>query len=125
MRSEEMGTIVETTVLRHLFAYYYRDTPEIVYWRDAATQKEVDIIVRSPAYVLPFEVKYRSNPTLDRKSGLGIYCASENPRQGYLVTQRDADFAVARLEGIDTAFLKIPAYILCYLLGQSERLLWV
>lgn len=46
---EEMGTIVETTVLRHLFAYYYRDTPEIVYWRDAATRKEVDIIVRSPA----------------------------------------------------------------------------
>jgi hypothetical protein len=45
-------------------------------------------------------------------------------KQRYLVTQRDADFAVTRLKGIDTAFLKIPAYILCYLLGQSERLLW-
>ena len=112
----EMGTIVETTVLRHLFAYYYRDTPEIVYWRDAATQKEVDIIVRSPAYVLPFEVKYRANPQLDKKSGLGIYCASENPKQGVLVSKRDADFAVTRLNGIDTTFLKIPAYILCYLL---------
>lgn len=121
---EEMGTIVETTVLRHLFAYYYRDTPEIVYWRDAATHKEVDIIVRSPAYVLPFEVKYRSNPQLDRKSGLGIYCASENPKQGYLVTRRNADFSVTRLKGMDTTFLKIPAYILCYLLGHSERLLW-
>ena len=121
---EEMGSIVETTVLRHLFAYYYLDTPEIVYWRDSATQKEVDIIVRSPAYVLPFEVKYRAKPQLDVKSGLGIYCASENPKNGYLVTQREADFAVSRLMGIDTAFLKIPAYILCYLLGQSERLLW-
>ena len=121
---EEMGTIVETTVLRHLFAYYYRDTPEIVYWRDAATQKEVDIIVRSPAYVLPFEVKYKAKPQLDVKSGLGIYGASESPKQAYLVTQREADFAVAQLKGIDTAFLKIPAFILCYLLGQSERLLW-
>lgn len=121
---EEMGTIVETTVLRHLFAYYYRDTPEIVYWRDAATQKEVDIIVRSPAYVLPFEVKYKTRPQLDRKSGLGIYCASENPAQAYLVTQREADFSVSRLKAVDTTFLKIPAYILCYLLGQSERLLW-
>lgn len=121
---EEMGTIVETTVLRHLFAYYYRDTPEIVYWRDAATQREVDIIVRSPAYVLPFEVKYRANPQLDKKSGLGTYCASEKPKQAYLVTKRDADFAVTQLEDIDTTFLKIPAYILCYLLGQSERLLW-
>jgi hypothetical protein len=78
----------------------------------------------NPAYLLPFEVKYRSNPQLDKKSGLGIYCASENPKQGYLVTQRDADFAVTELKGIDTMFLKIPAYILCYLLGQSERLLW-
>ena len=120
----EMGTIVETTVLRHLFAYYYRDTPEIVYWRDAATQKEVGIIVRSPAYVLPFEVKYKTRPQLDKKSGLGIYCASENPSQAYLVTQREADFAVSRLKAVDTTFLKIPAYILCYLLGQSERLLW-
>ena len=121
---EEMGAIVETTVLRHLFAYYYRDTPEIVYWRDAVTQKEVDIIVRSPAYVLPFEVKYQESPALDKKSGLGTYCSSENPKQGYLVTKRDADFAVAQLKGIETKFLKIPAYILCYLLGQSERLLW-
>ena len=121
---EEMGTIVETTVLRHLFAYYYRDTPKIVYWRDAATQKEVDIIVRSPAYVLPFEVKYRENPQLDKKSGLGTYCLSENPKQGYLVTKQNIDFSVTRLQGMETDFLKIPAYILCYLLGQSERLLW-
>ena len=119
-----MGTIVETTVLRHLFAYYYRDTPKIVYWRDAVTQREVDIIVQSPAYVLPFEIKYRENPGLDKKSGLGTYCLSENPKQAYLVTKRDADFASTRLKGIDTTFLKIPAYILCYLLGQSERLLW-
>ncbi|MDX9820129.1 MAG: DUF4143 domain-containing protein, partial [Desulfococcus multivorans] len=121
---EEMGTIVETTVLRHLYAYYYRDTPEIVYWRDATSGKEVDIIVRSPAYVLPFEVKYKENPTLDRKSGLGIYCAAENPKRAYLVTKRDVDFDLTRLQDCDTLFLKIPAYILCYLLGQSERLLW-
>jgi len=119
-----MGTIVETTVLRHLFAYYYRDTPEIVYWRDAATNREVDIIVRSPAYVLPFEVKYREHPSLDKKSGLGAYCMSERPKQAYLVTKRDVDFAVTGLKGIETSFLKIPAFILCYLLGQSERLLW-
>lgn len=121
---EEMGVIVETSVLRHLFAYYYRDTPDIVYWRDAATNKEVDIIVRSPAYVLPFEVKYRQSPSLDKNSGLGVYCLSERPKQAYLVTKRDADFSATRLQGLGTTFLKIPAYILCYLLGQSERLLW-
>ena len=75
-------------------------------------------------YVLLFEVKYRENPRLDKKSGPGTYCASENPKQAYLVTKRDVDFALTQLKGIDTKFLKIPAYILCYLLGQSERLLW-
>jgi len=121
---EEMGLIVETTILRHLYAYYYRDTPRIVYWRDAASGKEVDIIVRSPAYVLPFEVKYKEKASLEEDGGLATYCRSERPRQAYLVTKRDADFDVVKLRMLDTQVLKIPAHILSYLLGQSERLLW-
>jgi len=120
----EMGTIVETTVLRHLYAYYYRDTPKICYWRDASSGKEVDIIVRSPAYLLPFEVKYKENPKLDSKSGLAIYCASEKPKQAFLVTKRDVDFEIKTLDKMKTQYLSIPAHILTYLLGQSERLLW-
>lgn len=57
--AEEMGTNVETTVLRHLYAYNYRDTPEIVYWRDPVAQKEVNGIVLSPKYILPFKIKYQ------------------------------------------------------------------
>ena len=121
---EEMGLIVETTILRHLYAYYYRDTPRLVYWRDAASGKEVDIIVRSPAYVLPFEVKYKEKASLEEDGGLATYCRSERPRQAYLVTKRDADFDVVKLRMLDTQVLKIPAHILSYLLGQSERLLW-
>jgi predicted AAA+ superfamily ATPase len=120
----EMGTIVETTVLRHLYAYYYRDTPDICYWRDASSGKEVDIIIRSPAYLLPFEVKYKENPKLDSKSGLAIYCASEKPKQAFLVTKRDVDFEIKTLDKMKTQYLSIPAHILTYLLGQSERLLW-
>jgi len=56
-----------------------------------------------------------------RKVVSAIYCESEKPKQGYLVTQQDADFVVTRLKGIDTMFLKISAYILYYLLGQLER----
>ncbi len=120
----EMGLIVETTVLRHLYAYYYRDTPEIVYWREAATGKEVDIIVRSPAYLLPFEIKYKEKPALGKDEGLVTYCRSEKPKQAYLVTKRDADFGAVQLDDLPTRFLKIPAHILCYLLGQAERRLW-
>jgi len=121
---EEMGLIVETTVLRHLYAYHYRDAPDIAYWRDATTGREVDIIVKSPAYHLPFEVKYRERAALDRTSGLAVYSEAEGVQQAYLVTKQERDFGVATLDGIDTQFLKVPAHVLCYLLGQAETLLW-
>lgn len=120
---DEMGFIVETTVLRHLYAYYYRDTPEIVYWRDPSTGKEVDIIVRSPAYTLPFEVKYNENAAIGKDDGLYNYCIAARPNCAYLVTKRDGDFGLEAM-GDGTTMLKIPAHILCYLLGQAERLLW-
>lgn len=123
-RPDEMGTIVETTVLRHLFAYYYRDTPKISYWRDPVSQKEVDIIVSSPAYVYPFEVKYSEQPKLGKNTGLVQYCRIERPKSAFWVTKNDRDFGITQLDNLDTQFLKIPAYILCYLLGQAERLLW-
>jgi len=122
--ADEMGLIVETTVLRHLYAYTYRDTPEIAYWRDAASGREVDIIIRSPAYHLAVEVKYKDKASLETNSGLAAYCTAEQLRQGYLVTKQETNFGVATLEGSATQFLKIPAHILCYLLGQAERLLW-
>lgn len=122
---DEMGIIAETTVLRHLYAYYYRDVPEIVYWRDPVSQKEVDIIVRSPNYVLPFEVKYREHPSLSEKSGLVAFCRLEDVKRAYWVTKGDRDFGVTSFEGLETQFLKVPAHILCYLLGQAERLLWI
>ncbi len=122
--SEEMGIIVETTVLRHLYAYYYREVPTIVYWRDPATQKEVDIIVRNPSYTIPFEVKYQETPRLHENSGLVIFCKLAGATRAYLVTKLDKDFEVLRFKGLETVFLKVPAHILCYLLGQAERLLW-
>lgn len=122
--ADEMGMIVETTVLRHLYAYHYRDTPQIAYWRDAATGKEVDIIVKSPVYHFAFEIKYRGRAEVKEKSGLVAYCSAEKVKQAYLVTKQDRDFALVERDTNSTRFLKVPAHILCYLLGQAERLLW-
>ena len=81
-------------------------------------------MVKSPASLLPCEVKYRERAPMDAKSGLAVYSVTEGVKQAYLVTKQDADFGVSRLEGIDTQFLKVPAHVLCYLLGQAERQLW-
>ena len=121
---EEMGPVVETTVLRHLYAYYYRDNPKVVYWRDSAKGKEVDIIVKSPAYTIPVEVKYRENARVSDKDGLVIYCTQEQVRQGYWVTRREEDFDFQDFPEAPARILRIPAHVFTYLLGQAERLLW-
>lgn len=123
-RPDEMGLVVETTVLRHFHAYTYRDRPEFVYWRDPVTEKEVDLIVRSPAYTIPIEVKYRENAELDPRGGLVHFCSKERVAQAFLVTKREADFEEVRLDGVETRFLRVPAHVLCYLLGQAERTSW-
>jgi predicted AAA+ superfamily ATPase len=120
----EMGTIVKTMVLRHVYAYHYPDAPQIVYWRDAKTGKEVDIIVKSPRYVMPVEVKYRERTTFGEKEGLVSYCRAEKIGRACWITQQSRDFGVVQVPGLDTRFLKIPAHIFAYLIGRAERLLW-
>lgn len=120
----EMGCIVETTVLRHVFAYHYRDNPTISYWRDSATQQEVDIIVESPAYIIPFEVKYKEQPSLGHNSGLAEYSRLMRIPKAFVVTKSAQDFGPLQLSGLGTTIMQVPAHILTYLLGQAERLLW-
>lgn len=120
----ELGPIVETTVLRHLFAYHYRDRPQISYWRDPQTQEEVDIIVKSPGYTFAFEVKYREQPRVTDHSGLVAFCRAEEVTKAYWVTKREEDFGILTVPGVTAPLLQVPAHILTYLLGQAERLLW-
>jgi hypothetical protein len=121
---EELSVVVETAVLRHLFAYYYRDMPRILYWRDPKTGKEVDIIVKGPSYIIPQEIKYRENATLTPRDGIVEFCRQEGVKQAYWITRDNQDFGLQRLHGVDACFLRIPAHIFLYLLGQAERLLW-
>jgi hypothetical protein len=87
----------------------------------------VNFIVRSPHDTVPFEVIYRESPSLGKDSGLVAFCRQTKIKNAYLVTKQDTDFGVTQVAGIEdlsgepTQFLKIPAHILCYLLGQAER----
>lgn len=121
---DELGVVVKTTVLRHLIAFHYRDNPKVLYWREPSSNKEVDVIVQSPAYNLPVEIKYRESPSLGEKSGLVAYCQKEQVAQAYWITKREDDFGVEKVGNRSTNFMKIPAHIFCYLLGQAERVPW-
>lgn len=138
---DELGLVAETTVLRHVFAFYYQDTPRVSYWlapvkraarpgrpradEERAEEKklEVDIVVQSPSYTIPFEVKYREGATLSRTSGLVEFCRAENVERAYFVTKRDEHFGVVTFPDHRTKYLRIPAHILTCLLGRAERAL--
>lgn len=123
--TDELGKIVETSVLRHLYAYYYLDSPEVTYWRESKTKKEVDVIVKSPAYSIPVEVKYKKAAKLTPKDGLAIYASrDEKTKHAYMVTRSDRDFGRVEIEGVSAKLMKIPAHIFMYLLGQTEHSLW-
>jgi len=132
MRSEqvfqdatEMGMIVESTILRHIMAYHMRQPFEVCYWRepkgDKETGLEVDVILKLPDEVLPFEVKYRESAPLDAKSGLALFCAAEGIGRGYLITKSDQAFGVVHLDKHPTRFLKVPAHVFTYVTGMAEQ----
>ena len=118
---EELGMIVETAVLRHLISYHYADNPRVGYWRDSSTDKEVDIIVKSPGYSIAVEVKYRSDGAIPARAGIHSYCDQEEVTNAYWVTQKEQDFDVRRCGTEKTRVLRIPAHLFLYLLGQAER----
>lgn len=124
VQKEDLGTVVETTILRHVIAYHYRDIPKFGYWRDGASDQEVDVIVESPAYNLPFEVKYRSNAVLTARAGIVQYCREAKVTEAYWVTRDDRDFDVVTFSGVKNQFVRVPAHILTFLLGQAERVKW-
>jgi predicted AAA+ superfamily ATPase len=120
----DMGQIVETVVLRHLLSRYHPDTPEVTYWRDRRRNREVDFVVRTPKYTIPVEVKYRAVAPAVEGSGLAEFCLSEGVEHAYWVAQRDEDFGLVRPAGTHARVLRIPAHILCCVLGEAERLKW-
>ena len=117
----EVGWVAETAVLRHLYPCRQRAKAEVGYWREAAADREVNLVLRRDDWSLPVEIKYRERPRLESGGGLAAYCRARGPALAMLVTRRERDFGVERLAGASTRVLKIPAHILCYLLGRAER----
>lgn len=119
---EEMGLIVETSVLKHLHAFYYPERPEIGYWR-GEKDKEVDIVVRRPdGREILVEVKYRNDPQITKGSGLYLYAAQSKPTTGLVITKSAAHFGPVptRSEDEFQPFM-VPAYVFLYLSGHAER----
>ena len=116
----EAGVIVETAILRHLIAFYYRDTPRLTYWR-GRHDAEVDIVVRGPRYAIGAEVKYRERVRPEDLTGAAEFDAAERPDKLFVITKRQDNFGMRPIGKDGRSAAWIPAHIFTYLIGQAER----
>lgn len=118
---EALGVAAEAAVLKHLFARYYPQNVRFTYWR-GKQDIEVDLIAEVGGQIIPFEVKYRSQPTDIRNlKGLTSFCKEKKTDRGYVITKSLDDFGL--LEQKDqsiTQIFRIPATLLCYWMGEME-----
>ena len=116
-----LGKIVESTVFKHLTFETFR-IPRMNYsfWK-GSKDREVDIIVESGDRLVPFEVKYRSKTHTTTKDlrGLMEFCNEHHPKRAYVITQDPEDIETIAVG--NSAILKIPAPLACYLLGRFEH----
>jgi len=118
----EAGLLMEGAVFRHVHAAYERDMPILGYWRDAASNRKVDLAAGSPGRIRAVAVTYRSQAPVDPKGGLAAFLAREHGAvAAYQVTRDDADFGVTRLPGVSAPVLRVPAHIFLYAVGMSEQ----
>jgi predicted AAA+ superfamily ATPase len=116
-----LGIAAEAAVLKHLFARYYQQNVRFTYWR-GKKDLEVDLVAEVAGQIVPFEVKYRSQPADIRGlKGLIAFCKEKKTDRGYIVTKSLDDFGIlAQKDSAATPLFRIPATLLCYWMGEME-----
>lgn len=87
-----MGTFVETAVYKHIHTFFYDQHPSIGYFRDAKTQKEIDIIVSFPIGRILIEVKYRQNSTISEKEAIVEWANDSLTKEAIIITHSSDDY---------------------------------
>lgn len=119
--SKALSVCAESATLKHLFARYYRQNIRFSYWQ-GKSKSEVDLIAETGNEKIPFEVKYRAQHTTESDcKGLLEFCKKYEINRGYIITKLPSDFGVINVKNNDSLkILKIPAALLCYLMGEDE-----
>ena len=113
----EMGLLVETNVFKHIFSHYYPEKPQIGYWHEAKTGKEVDIVVNLPyEKYLAIEVKYRENPRISPDDGICKFSKERLPEASFIITKKPEHIGNISVGNGINLFM-IPAFLFSYILG--------
>jgi len=90
----EMGPVVETAVFNHLYQWARQRLATVYYWRNPATNHEVDIVIKTQeAKLIPVEVKYQNQIRADDFAGIDEFCDKYGPsvHSAYMVTKDALD----------------------------------
>lgn len=117
----EMGKLVETSVYKHIAAFYYKKATSVGYFRGEGKgdDKEIDIVVEySPNKNMLIEVKYREQAPISDNSAICKYCS--DAAVAMVITKRPDDYGLHDTPN-GQKLIRIPAYAFLYLLGHAEK----
>ena len=116
----EMGKMVETSVYKHVAAFYYQKATRVGYYRAGGKNKEIDIVVDYPDIRnILLEVKYREAAPITDNDAIVEHC--DKAVAAIIITKRADDFG-EHTSGNGKKLLRIPAFAFLYLLGHAENM---
>ena len=116
---EELGKMVETTVYKHVAAFYYQQATRVGYYRGGKKDNEIDIVVDYPNIKnILIEVKYREQAPLPDHSAI---CQLAGEASAAIVVTKRADDYGTHHAPNGKELIRIPAFAFLYLLGNAER----
>lgn len=118
----ELGSMVETTIYKHLVSFYQGTTAQLGYFRKAKdNQKEVDAVIELPRQKILCEVKYRNNTHIPKTDAIVELCMEKNSgvTNAFLITKQLDDFGITKHE-TEIPIMRVPAIAFLYLLGKLE-----
>jgi predicted AAA+ superfamily ATPase len=118
---EEMGIMVETSIYKHLAAFYYRSKSKVGYYRKTGgNEKEIDVVVEYGRNKILVEVKYRENATIKESDAIVEMSKGEEVSAAMVITKKADSYGELNFD-TSTPIYKIPAHAFLYLLGHAEK----
>jgi hypothetical protein len=118
----DLEASLRTCLARHVLGRYTRGQNRIGYWRDPRTRDDVDLVVHGEKGALAFRLAFAGAG--QGKDPLAGFCRRAHVAGAFVVTPSGAEIAVGRMQGLPTAFLRISAPVLSYVLGREECAAW-
>ncbi|MEA4890579.1 MAG: DUF4143 domain-containing protein [Clostridiaceae bacterium] len=116
---EEMGKVVETTVYKHVAAFYYQKATSVGYYRGGRKDKEIDVVVELYGNKnILIEVKYREGAPIADDDAICRLCKGASA--AIIITKNATDYGIHNTAA-GHELIRIPVFAFLYLLGHAEK----